>query len=913
MEKKRRKKESKKKSKKESKRENLEETPSPRDSLYRKRSLERSLMQKGHQRKNSAKKKSAKRRHREENSRWENLRSSATAVSPGEGNSGDSQPYRRSLFCQPGHSGILTRVVFYGYYRMIGSLLGKREGFALLRLLLLLLFLALLSILLLGVSPVDIYRVRYASDYDRPSEIYGVGPDGKALRIAEFYRQARRVIRIEQQTDLPKVVRAFIATEDERYYSHIGVDLLGILRAAYVNLLAGQIKEGASTITQQVARLRFLSRERSFLRKLREAFLALLLEQRYPKVKILEDYLNMVPLGHGTNGVEAAARFYFDKSYDSLGWGEAAVLVALTTRPRAFSPLVNPENSLNKVGVILQKLVEKGELTIAEAEREFEELQRNFYEVLNRSPNDSAFHQRLNLYPYATAYVRNQLPEQFRTAQQLYGGGLRIYSTIVVKHQKAAQEIMIPHLRRLTKQYRRSPFRNLKLFDRQFGAIQRFSSYLFEQPRFLLQMSRAERDLMRAFSLDINDELTLMNLLTGGESLARRLEQYTRHSPDLEERQAIEGALISMRPHSGEITAVIGGSSFDAGNRQLRFQSIRRQPGSAFKPIIYSAAIEHTASDPERPPITAATIVNDSPLHFVNRDMSEYSPDNYSKEYSGRLRLREALVLSKNSVAVQIYRRAGPANINRIAEKLLQLDRMKPPRRLPQEATVALGSYGLSPLQMARAYGVFASGGREIDPYLIERILDSEGNLLYDHRFASDRRSRRQILRPGVSEIITSMLRDVVEKGTGKAARLVGRAVAGKTGTTNNNTNAWFVGYTPRLITAIYIGYDKPLSLGSAATGGNLAAPVWGRYMYRALARLPAASYDFGASLVQRIEICEDGPSLPNLACSQRLQELFLPGTEPDEEFLTTPKGESISRPVPELTPQKIFVEEELQ
>ena len=321
----------------------------------------------------------------------------------------------------------LTRCVFSGFHYVLRWIFVRTDGRLLIRSFCTCAFLGAACIVLIGITPADCVRVFSARDYERPSEIYAVGMDGKPLLITEFYRQARRIISLEKKETVPqkeetqiddpldaRVIRTLLSTEDSRFFSHFGIDLAGIFRAIWINLRSGKVREGASTITQQVARLRFLNRERHIVRKIKEAFLAVLLEIRYAKRKIIEDYLNMLPLGHGTNGIETASRFYFGKHYQELSWGESAILASLTTRPSYFSPIRHPIRSVEKVRVTLQRLVENGQLSAIEAVQEWESLRTEFYATLNRSPNDSAFQQRLNMHPYVTAYVRNQLPSEFR-------------------------------------------------------------------------------------------------------------------------------------------------------------------------------------------------------------------------------------------------------------------------------------------------------------------------------------------------------------------------------------------------------------------------------------------------------------------------------------------------------------------
>ncbi len=842
--------------------------------------------------------------------------------------------YQKYLFNRPLRSGFLTRVIFFSYnkqlYRLFPSLQKGNDFSTLLCVFSFVFLLGGLLIFSIIFHPNDYYQLVTAPRYSRPSQIYALDQNNHYTLVTEFYSQARRPIRLQENlgrdsekekkqiltenstkkiaslkpqiinvgstqtlsqknyvkaepilTMQDKIVRTFIIVEDARFLYHPGIDPLGIFRAFWVNIFAGRIKEGASTITQQVARLRFLSRERSVLRKLREAILSFLLEWQYSKQEIMEDYLNMVPLGHGTNGIEAASQFYFQKSCKELNWGEAALLVSLTTRPRSFSPILNPRHSVQKVRSTLQRLVESGEITTDQAEKSYFLLRKDFYATLNRSPNDSAFRQRLNAHPYVTTFVRSQLPKEYRSHDVLSNDGLRIYTSIRQNHQRAAEKETIPYLKELTEQRRKPPFRNYKIFDIDFSDIYHFTSLLFQVAKAKNSMSREKRDLTIAFHNKLATDIGFLSQLVGETNISRAIDYHLLYGKRFASKQKVEGGLVSLLPFSGEITAVIGGSGFKPDNQQLRFQSVRRQPGSAFKPIIIASAIEASQNKEVKNKVTAATIFDDTPLHFINRDLSEYSPENYSNSYEGQIRLRKALTLSKNSVSIQVYRKVGPKFINPIAEKILQMDRKSPPVLLPQEATVALGSYGLSPMDMAKAYAVFPSGGKEVFPHVIKRIVDRNGNTIYNYEDIRKKQKPRQIISASTAKIMISMLKDVVEFGTGTGARIPGREVAGKTGTTNRSTDAWFVGFTPSLVTAIYIGYDKPASLGANSTGGGLVAPVWGRYMYNAIKKTSPKSYDFPYKNLHKITICESTGFLPDPNCNEQIEEFFLQGTEP--------------------------------
>ena len=483
---------------------------------------------------------------------------------------------------------------------------------------------------------------------------------------------------------------------------------------------------------------------------------------------------------------------------------------------------------------------------------------------------------------------------------------------------------MIPYLLAQTERRRRAPFKFFDAFDREFGELQNLSKLLLEQPEFRIQISREERKLMRGFVTDMAQELNLLNYLGGGRAVNQALDYHAAEGFRIvEESQPVEGALISMRPHTGAVTAVIGGAGFKSSNQQLRFLTAKRQPGSAFKPLVYSAGMEYFGRNTgeRKQSLTASTLIDDSPVTFVSNDLSEYSPENYSGQYEGLIRLRRALTLSKNAVAVRVYERVGPSALNPIVERFLQMNTAKPPRKLPAEAAVALGSFAVTPFEMARAYAVFASAGRSVQPHVLSYITNANGEILYDARDKHQPGQGEAVISPATAEIMTSILRDVVEKGTGRGARIGGWPVAGKTGTTNRNTNAWFVGFSPRIVTAVYLGFDRPMSLGGGATGGGLAAPVWGRYMQRAHRgepdELPGAEnpdrFAFPGSKAVRVEICEDTGMLPGENCPQRMVEMFLPGTAPREVADETlgPASGGDSPPVIQA-PEDVFSDEDL-
>ncbi|MCS7204420.1 MAG: transglycosylase domain-containing protein [Leptospiraceae bacterium] len=748
---------------------------------------------------------------------------------------------------------------------------------------LLIVVLVFLIPLLVAFSFADPFLVWFVEDYEKPSIIYGYNSKGEVVPIAEFYSQNRKIIELtEDDFENLNVVKTFIAAEDIRFREHFGIDIPGIIRALIINLIAGEIKEGASTLTQQTARLRFLSRERTIIRKLREVSLSFFLELKYPKYKILEIYFNEVPLGHGTLGIESASQFYFNKNFRELTIGEASVLSSLTTSPNNYSPLKNPMKSISKMQVTFKRLVENGEISIRDAEREYKNIVQNYILTLNRYPDESSFTKRLDLFPYASNYVLTLLPSEIKN--NLNTGGYRIYTTLNVEKQIAAEKALQGWLKQLNeiRNPHRKPFTQYEIFDERYQEIYPLLKQLFGIADFKFRISKKQRDFEQKYLKENKEDLILLNYLFGERNIVNALENKLKESIDTQtlKPEIIEGALISINPNNGKIEAVVGGSKFIPANQLLRFLS-KRQPGSALKPLIYASAMEYSYRNPEDKErnFTAATVLDDSPITFIDSDLSEYEPDNFGGTFQGPMRIREALVQSKNTIAVQSYIKMGPDVINGYLEKLLQL----PKGKLPREAAIALGSYDVSPLQLATAYTVFPRNGSMITPFFIEKITvekNKEVKLVYQ----APPPEVINIFSPETMFILKDILKEAVQKGTGRAAYIPNVPVYGKTGTSNRFTNAWFVGMTPDSVTVIYIGYDNNKSLGQGSTGGSLAAPVWRNFFvnYINQTKFPKYENEPIPNNVIKKSVCSLTGKNPTKHCDT-IEEYFIIGTEPKE------------------------------
>jgi penicillin-binding protein 1A len=772
------------------------------------------------------------------------------------------------------------------YCDLVNTIISGERLF--LKLCLVLFFLLGLNFLLLVSSLKDYTLVKNAHSYETPSTLFGINGKGQYEPIAEFYQFSRIVLKLiefrnekELEDKNNKLLQCFTSTEDNNFYSHFGFDIRGIIRATAVNIIAGKVKEGASTITQQVARLKFLTIDRSFIRKAREAWLAILLEANYHKDTILEMYMNEIPLGHGTHGVGAAARFYFRKDVNALSWGEAALLASLTTRPKEFSPIVNPNISSAKVRVVFMKLVENGKLDIKKAELEYKKF-ASYYQNLNRSPNDSAYSDRLNRFPYFTEYVRKNLKKTIPD-DILYNSGLKVYTTLNIEHQIAAEKVLTEGLRNQTVVSNQRIFKNIDAFDDAYGDIFNAISLVNDTNDFKFKITKAERTFRNVYQSELREDFSFLNLLSGSDSVGTSIDENFSKQITSDVLLPVEGSLMSIRPHTGFITALVGGTGFKSKNQQIRTVQAYRQPGSSFKPLVYASVLDYYGSHPEKDSeknVTASTLFLDSPLQFLMDDGDEWSPENYSEEYSGFIRLRAALESSRNSVAVRVVEQTGISKIFPIITEMLKLN-----RPIPRNFSVALGTFDISPFEITRAYSILASGGKEVFPISVLYIEDSKGNMFKDFREEHTKRERKQLISGEAAFIITNMMEDVIKKGTGKAVLSynLGRTAAGKTGTTNNFRDAWFVGYTPELVTSLWMGYDSgTLSLGRGMAGGVVATPIWAKYMALALRNESLKEYSFGtmANLTTR-KVCSRSGKLALANSNDAYTEYFIRGTEP--------------------------------
>ncbi len=615
----------------------------------------------------------------------------------------------------------------------------------------------------------DLPQIRALEKF-RPSEVtrlYSI--DGGLL--AEFFIEKRDLISLKR---MPRYLKkAVLATEDRSFYDHGGVDLKGILRAIVHDILAGEFVEGASTITQQLAKTLFLTPEKTLTRKIREAFLAFQLERRYTKDEILQFYLNQIYLGSGAYGVESAARIYFAKPVSALGLAECALIAGLPKAPSRYSPLVNPDLTLKRRNTVLRQMHDMQIIT------------RTVFEKTIQMPIELKSQKNKTLTaPYFTEHIRKFLVETFGSAP-VYRGGLHVRTTLSSAFQKAAQKAVRKGLETLEKRMRR-------------GGVQ------------------------------------------------------NPHP---------QAALICLDVRSGEIRAMVGGKDYtqSAFNRAIM---ARRQPGSAFKPIVYAHAIEKGFPQ-------SKTLI-DAPVRFNSTSTEKpWQPENFSKEFKGEMTLRKALSISENIPAIKLIQMLGPSAVVRLGHQLGIESPLAP------NLSLALGTSATTLLELTAAYAAFPNKGKWIRPQAVLKVLDHRKRTLWE---ASA--EQKIALSRSTAAIMTDMLQAVVKEGTGRKARVIKHPVGGKTGTSDDCRDALFIGFSPGIATGVWVGLDSNTSLGHRETGARAALPIWIEFMTTVLSKMPYRYFDIPDDVV-KVRMNPMTGRAASAESAQAVTALFKKGTEP--------------------------------
>lgn len=739
----------------------------------------------------------------------------------------------------------------------------------------------------------DLPKISSLTDY-RPPIITTVYSDDNR-KIAEFYKERRIIIPL---SEMPKMLlEAFIAAEDARFFKHKGIDFLSIIRAYSKNIEAGTIVQGGSTITQQVTKSLLLTPEKNYTRKVKEAILAYRIDKKFTKKEILFLYLNQIYLGHGAYGVEAAAENYFGKSAKDMNLAECAILAGLPQAPSRYSPFRNPEKAKQRQIYVLNRMVAEGYITNIQATEAINT-------KLDIKPRRNWYIEKV---PFYTEHIRRYIEKKYGP-DALYNDGLKIYTAVNIEMQKTAMKEIGKGLKALDKrQGYRGPLKHL--------AEEEIETFSKELQKEFEKNPVEEGKIVRGVVIEVNDtndtatvrignargiiNITGMRwarkpdtevpyyetrvehpgeVLNVGDVILVKINNKITDSDlwelELEQEPNTQAALLSIEAETAHVKVMVGGRDFRESQFNRAIQS-KRQTGSAFKPIIYAAAIDKG--------FTPASVIIDSSIVFEDAEHNfTWKPKNYEEKFHGPTLLRDALAKSRNVVTIKILKAIGIDYAIDYARKLGITS------NLSRDLSIALGSSGISLLEIVRAYSVFANLGYFIEPVFITKIIDRNGDVLEEVTI-----ERKKVIDQSTAYIITSLLEGVVKYGTGRRVRELNRPVAGKTGTTNNLYDAWFVGYTPRYITGTWVGFDDESCLGHGETGSRAASPIWLGFMKHVLADKPVKVFRIPEGVVFSKIDAETG-LLPIPESKKTIFECFKEGTVPTEY---TKKPDSITEP----------------
>lgn len=725
----------------------------------------------------------------------------------------------------------------------------------------------------------DLPQVLSLEDYAPPVLTRVYARDGSLLN--QFGQERRIVVPLSQ---IPESFRqALLSIEDADFYHHPGVDPSAIVRAVWRDVISGRRAQGASTITQQLARdLRLptvfgsgvLTTDKTITRKIQEWILAFQIEKTYTKDEILELYCNQIYFGHGFYGVEAASRFYFGKPAATLSLDEAALLAGVVQRPEAYSPIRHPERARGRRNIVLRRMAAEGYLTAAQAE------------VASNRPVAavrSAAGQR-QIGRYFLEEIRKDLAGRYGETA-IYEEGMEVRTTLDPTIQRLAENTLRKHLRAIDRRRGFRPIVSNVLEDPGVDPDE-WTGLDGDPPP---QTDHATRGVVLAVTpgeatVRLPGNLTgrlllegaawtktadLTDLLETGDvtlfDVEGEVEGTAPVSLRLDQEPAVEGAVVVLAPRSGAILALVGG--YDFGRSQFdRAIQARRPVGSSFKPILYAAALEQG--------LTPADLIFDEPSVFVDpRTGDLYQPENYERDYWGLITLRTALEHSRNIAAVKLINHIGFKPVFDVAARLGLTARLRP---FP---SLALGAVEVSLVEMTSAYGAFAGGGIHVDPHMLERVVTRNGITRFQANPAS-----REAMDPAVAYVLTHMLQGVIRRGSGSSVADFPRPVAGKTGTTDRHSDAWFIGYTPDLVCGVWVGLDRVESIGRGQSGARVALPIWNEIMRAATEGRPVKDFDRPSRVVQApIDIDTGLRASVDTGCKQILLESFVEGTVPQQ------------------------------
>lgn len=710
-----------------------------------------------------------------------------------------------------------------------------------------------------------------------PTKIYDI----KGEVISEFFTEQRALVNYK---DLPPhLIEAIISMEDNNFMKHAGIDIIGIFRGTIGNMLLGRRPRGASTLTQQVARgIVLKSRERTITRKLREIWVTFQIEKRLTKEEIVTLYFNQIFFGHSVYGVQAASRFYFNKDVQDLNLAECAMFATLPPSPNTYSPINNPNISMQRHKVVLKRMNDMKFITQAEGDIAYKEFWESYTGKIGRR-GTTAYSASMDRAPYVTEYVRRILVERY-DEKTLKEEGLKIYTTIDIEKQEAAQKLLTEALRNYNIKYEGGSLDISSVYDRTLLNKLEMLSLIVALPEDLAynKFNIAVRD---ALNKNVSSPLALLSDMFGMENVNDVIMEVMK-ADEAELSRQIEGALVSINPKNGYIVSMVGGSGFTPRNQLNRVTQARRQAGSAFKPFVYAASMDITNYSP-------STIVSDAPIGFVFEDGNSWIPKNYSANFKGDVSLRYALAVSLNIATINVLNYVGVTNAIKYMEPIFKADNdeKKSKRMFNADLTLSLGTGLFTPLELTTGFATIANEGKEVEPILIRYVTDRHDVMIDNFeedlkKEIEERGGAKQVMSQEVAYLISDILSGVLRGGTATSAMYEAkftRMGAGKTGTSNDWKDAWFVGYTPELATGIWIGFDSfKYSLGNNQVGGRIAAPIWGKYMVEALKTIKPTWYKKPNNIVN-VNICAISGKLPSASCYSIKSELFIRDKIPNE------------------------------
>ncbi|MDD5057045.1 MAG: penicillin-binding protein 1A [Sideroxydans sp.] len=741
--------------------------------------------------------------------------------------------------------------------------------------------LPLLPILLLVFAAILTYptlpSLEALTDYRPKMPLRVFSAEG--ILIGEFGEERRELVKIEEVPDLMK--KAILAAEDDRFYEHGGVDYIGVLRAAYSNFTSGGVKQGASTITMQVARNFFLSKEKTMTRKFNEMLLSFKIEHNLSKDEILQLYINHIYLGQRAYGFGAAAQAYYSKPLNQLSLSEMAMLAGLPKAPGAYNPVVNPKRAKLRQEYILRRMHDLGYIS----KEEFEAAQNETIQT-----RQSAYHQEFAVNAgFIAELVRQEMYDRYQ--EDTYTQGYSVYTTIRAQDQAVAYAALrkgvmdyderhgyrgpegyVDLKKNNTDELLEDALQDVPNSDELIPAVvQSVTAKGIGAYTKGGQVIEISGDGLHFAQQTLGENLALNRRVRKGSLI--RVRKNEKGKWEITQLPQAEAAFVSANPRDGAIYALVGGFDFNRSQFNHVTQAWR-QPGSSFKPFIYSAALEKG--------FTPASVINDAPLVVdpIDTGGEPWEPKNFDGTFEGPMRMRQGLIKSKNLVSIRILQSIGTDYAQDYVTKF-GFEKSKVGHFL----TMALGAVNVTPWQMLGGYSVFANGGYRISPYLIQRIEDGQGNIISQAAPVEAGKGAEQVLDVRNAFTMVNMMQDVVKHGTAIRAMSLGRQdLAGKTGTTSDSMDAWFCGFHPTLVAVTWVGYDTPQSLGEKETGGGAALPIWMSYMGAMLKNTPEIEYSVPERIVTA-RINDNGLRDPN----GNRQEYFFEENLPPEQSAKPP------------------------